>query len=554
MRSERIGAVDFPTLGHLIDAWIEQHCRIADGWKRRQPFVEYDVQFWWTANHWRVREGAPYDPDSPPMSQAFEYRRTDIVDVQKKGKGPIAACWSAVMAVGPDLFAGWARRGDVYDCADQGCSCGWYFEYDPGDPMGTRHPSPLIQILATSQDQVDNIWRPLTAMTRFQGSHLGQLLLPREDFIRIRGANEDDPELDRIDAVTSSANSRLGNPISGFIQDETGIYTASNGMHKTAQTMRRGASAMQGRGITTTNPWDPSEDSQAQRDYEADVPDVFTWYSPPPVELSFQDRRQRRRILQHGYAGAAHINVDAIMAECDELMLVNPQAAERFFGGRIVQTSGSWLSVEDYEQGRADVEVPPGSRIAMGFDGSDTGDWSALRAETIDGHRFTPTYGPDSLPTVWNPERWGGRVPRGEVRAAVSELFSRYKVSRMYVDPRLFESMIEEWDEEHGPDVVLAFPTYASTRMFAALTRYYADLTADRTTTHDGCELYRQCALNARRVAKPGERFLLGKPSPHQKIDVLMADVIAHEAAADARAAGWSDEPVEPSVFFLPRE
>lgn len=80
--------------------------------------------------------------------------------------------------------------------------------------------------------------------------------------------------------MTSSANSRLGNPISGFIQDETGIYTASNGMHKTAQTMRRGASAMQGRGITTTNPWDPSEDSQAQRDYEADVPDVFTWYSP----------------------------------------------------------------------------------------------------------------------------------------------------------------------------------------------------------------------------------------------------------------------------------
>ena len=45
MRSERIGAVEFPTLGHLIDAWIEQHCRIADGWKRRQPFVEYDVQF-----------------------------------------------------------------------------------------------------------------------------------------------------------------------------------------------------------------------------------------------------------------------------------------------------------------------------------------------------------------------------------------------------------------------------------------------------------------------------------------------------------------------------
>ena len=59
--------------------------------------------------------------------------------------------------------------------------------------------------------------------------------------------------------------------------------------------MRRGAAGMQGRGITTTNPWDPAEDSTAQRAYEADMPDVFTFYSPPPPGLSFQDRRQRRK-------------------------------------------------------------------------------------------------------------------------------------------------------------------------------------------------------------------------------------------------------------------
>jgi hypothetical protein len=58
--------------------------------------------------------------------------------------------------------------------------------------------------------------------------------------------------------------------------------------------------------------------------------------------------------------------------------------------------------------------------------------------------------------------------------------------------------------------------------------------------------------LNARKVAKPGDRFILGKPSDHQKIDILMADVLAHEAAADMRALGWQ-AVTGPSIFFLPR-
>lgn len=349
MRSEAVGRVDFPTLGDLVDGWIEQHCRIPDGFRRRQPFRQYDWQFWCAANHWRVREDAVYDEDDPPLSQAFTYRRTDIVMSQKTGKGPGAACWVCVMAVGPSLFGGWARRGDVYDCADHGCGCGWYWEYEVGEPMGRRHPSPLIQVLATSQDQVDNIWRPLTAMIRFKDSPLRSLLLPREEFIRVVGENPDDPELDRIDAVTSAATSRLGNPISDFVQDETGIYTPRNGMVQTAETMRRGAAGMQGRGITTTNPWDPAEESTAQRAYEADMPDVFTYYSPPPPALSFKDRRQRRKILEHNYAGITHTNVDAILAECEELMLTNSAGAERFFGNRVRQTAGAWIDADVWD-------------------------------------------------------------------------------------------------------------------------------------------------------------------------------------------------------------
>ena len=180
-------------------------------------------------------------------------------------------------------------------------------------------------------------------MVKFHGSPLGRLLLPREDFIRIRGENDDDPELDRIDAVTSSAKSRLGNPISGFVQDETGTYTKTSGMDEVASMMRRGAAGMQGRGFTTTNAWDPSQMTTAQSDFESDQPDVFTFYRIPPVDLQFSDRRQRRKLIEFNYAGSPHTNVDSIMAECDKLMLKRPAEAERFFGGRIVQGAGAWL-------------------------------------------------------------------------------------------------------------------------------------------------------------------------------------------------------------------
>lgn len=351
MHSDAVGVVDFPTTGPLVDAWIEQHCRIPDGFKRRRPFAEYDWQYWCTANHWRVREDATFDPDDPPLNQAFYYRRSVIVAAQKTGKGPMTACHVSVAACGPELFGGWAKRGDVWDCADNGCPCGWYWEYEPGEPMGARHPSPLIQILATSQEQVANIWRPLVSMIHM--GPLGELLAPRADFIRVIGDNPDDPDLDRIDAVTSSATARLGAPISNYFHDESGTYTTSNKMIDTAETMRRGAAGMQGRGIETTNAWDPAQDSAAQRVFEQNPDDVFIFYRVPPPELSFKDRSERKRLLRFVYDGSPHISIDSIMAECDEMMANSAAKAERFFGNRVVGADGSWMDPALWEAAHA---------------------------------------------------------------------------------------------------------------------------------------------------------------------------------------------------------
>jgi hypothetical protein len=337
---------DFPTLGYLLDGWIERHCRVPDGFHRKEPFHQSQWQFFCTANHYRIREGATYDPKDPPRNRAFHNRRSQIILPQKTGKGPWSATVVAAEAVGPTQFCGWAKKGDYYVCARNGCQCGWEFRYEAGDPMGERHPSPLIQLTATSEDQVDNVYRPLRAM--IQTGPLGDLMKVREGFTRILGRNGDDPDMDRIDVVTSSALSRIGNPISFALQDESGLYTTGNKMRKVAHAQRRGAAGMGGRTIETGNAWDPAEDSVAQETWEAKAEDVFRYMRQAPAELSYLDKRQRRKIHEIVYAGSPWVDLDSIEAEAAELIERDPSQAARFFGNRVVYGAGSWLTENDW--------------------------------------------------------------------------------------------------------------------------------------------------------------------------------------------------------------
>jgi hypothetical protein len=178
----------------------------------------------------------------------------------------------------------------------------------------------------------------------------------------------------------------------------------------------------------------------------------------------------------------------------------------------------------------------------MGFDGADTNDHAALRCETREGYIFTPRYGPDLLPAHWNPDEWGGQVPRTTIDGAVDELFDRFEVKLFYPDPPHYETAIEDWALRHGDEIVRPWYTQRYTPMHAALVRFVSDLSAKPPwLTHDGCPITAIQMANARKIVR-GRQYILGKPSDHQKIDAAMAVVLAHEAASDMRAAGWPDE------------
>lgn len=196
-------------------------------------------------------------------------------------------------------------------------------------------------------------------------------------------------------------------------------------------------------------------------------------------------------------------------------------------------------------------EPPAGTAVSLGFDGSDVEDWTAIRGRVMtDGFAFTPRFG--GRPTIWNPaEQADHRVPRSQVSDAVDDLFARFDVVRFYCDPPGWQSEIDTWALLHGEERVLRWETYRPKQMSYALERMVTDLRAG-AFDHDGCPITTAHVANAVKAPRKNDTYVLAKASKAQKIDAAMADVLAHEARADALTAGWQAAPSE-TYFRLPR-
>jgi hypothetical protein len=551
----------------IVPDWIQQHCVVPDRAHRGLPFTLADEQLGFVAGHYTVKGSARFNPlaeSNPslprnPLGDAFVFRRSQLVRAQKWGKSPLISAFVCAEAVGPALFAGWASGGEVYDCRDFGCFCGWTYEYDAGEPMGRPWATPLIQITATTEDQTGNTYDVLRPMIE-----LGPLadLIPKtgEEFIRLPGDG-------RIDVVTSKGNSRLGQRVTFVVQDETGIWLKTNGGHNLAKKQRQGLAGMGGRSIETTNAWDPAADSVAQRTSESQAKDVLRDFRHPPANLSFKNKAERRKIFQFNYAGAPWVSVESIEGEAAEMMEKDPADAERFFGNRLVAGSGKWVSAEEWDARKlaAPALVKPRTIVALGMDLSNNNDWTGIRLETVDQYQFTPTYdvGGELRPTVWDPALWGGFIPRGEVRSAVDYLAGQYQIVRAYIDPAgsamgatgdesidddSWRTELAEWAAKYGPKVFIPWSCSRVTPMHASLEQFRSAIrNPDSRFTHDGDIVTRTHITNAVMIAKTAGRYVLGKPygADHQKIDQAMSSDLAHEATMDAIKDGDFEDETE---------
>lgn len=183
---------------------------------------------------------------------------------------------------------------------------------------------------------------------------------------------------------------------------------------------------------------------------------------------------------------------------------------------------GAWDKVADPTGGLPD----PGTRVVLAFDGSASGDSTALIGATVTGRPYVFTVG------LWESagEDTGWRVPRGEVAGVLADAIKTWDVAEVAADPWGWRSELETWDTEY-PGVIVEWNTGHPSRMAPATDRLAVAI-REQTMSHDGDD--RLAAHMSHAVAKAtgyGDVITKDKRMSTRKIDGAVGAIIAHDRA-----------------------
>jgi hypothetical protein len=505
---------EFPTLGYQVADWIESNCAIPDREFVGDPFLLTDEQLRFLLNFYRLDDAGAF----------VYYRGAQLPRPQKWGKGPLTAAIICAEAQGPVLFAGW-------DAA--------------GEPVGKPWPTPLIQVTAVSEDQTDNIYTALLPMIELGALHgdvedtgLGRINLP--------GGG-------KIEPVTASGRSRLGQRLTFAAQDQTESWLQTNGGRLLADNQRRNLAGMGGRWVSTPNAWDPAEESVAQFTSEQEHEGVYHDDVDPPDSLSIRNKAERRRALRIVYGDAvagtrdgkkgairAWIDLDRIEAEILTLLKRDPAQAERFFLNRKRAAESAAFEMGKWDARARNHRAENGALIVIGVDGARFADALALVAtEIATGHQWPlgiwdrPEHAEDSY-----------EHPFDEIDGAMLDAFNTFNVWRVYIDPQYIDYLVDKWQGRWGDSRIIPWFTNRPRQMAPAVRKYVEAVHAG-DMSHDGDDEFRRHIANCVRqkvnVYDDDHRqmYVLSKdrPGSPRKMDAGAAAVLSWEAYGDAIAA-----------------
>lgn len=511
---------EFPTLGYQVADWIEARCAIPDREFVGDPFLLTDEELSFFLHFYRL---------VPETGEFLYYRGGQLTRPQKWGKGPIAAAWICAEAQGPTRFDGWDANGE---------------------PVGKPVATPLIQVTAVSEDQTDNIYSALLPMIELGALH-GEIEDTGLGRINLPGGG-------KIEPVTASGRSRLGQRLTAAAQDQTESWLKSNGGRVLADNQRRNLAGMGGRWLSTPNAWDPTEESVAQYTAEREREGVYHDDVEPAEGLSIRNKVERRRALRTVYGDAVTgtrngkrrgvtpwIDLDRIDAEIQALLERDPAQAERYFLNRKESAEAKAFNGAQWDS-LARVGYQPEGLSVLGVDGARFDDAIGVIATEIEtGFQWVvslierPGSASDSYEHDFN-----------EVDGAVTELVeSDLGVWRIYVDPGSttgnITPLMEKWQGRWGERHVVPWSMQSPKKTALAIGTFTAAVNTGEVS-HDGDADFARHIKNAVRwstSAKDDEGrklYLIGKdrPGSPRKMDAAAAAVLSWECRGDAIAAG----------------
>lgn len=512
----------YPTLGPLVVEWMEHSLVFGPGDLRGEPLVLDDEQRGFIFRFYEVM------PPEHKNAGRRRFRRCALSLAKGLRKTELAAFVAAAELAGdaPIRFDGWD---------------------EDGQPKGKPVRDPFVVLVAYTEEQSDELCYGALRAILAESPICAQFDIGMERIVRRTGEG-------KAVSLAGSPSARDGARTTFQCFDETHWHT-SDKLHLAHQVMlanlpkRRIAEPW---ALEVTTAFEPGSGSIAEdtMDYARAVHEGRT----KDAQLFFYHRQAsdahdlgtlegvRSAILEASGPASSWRDIDGIVD-----MFQDPTSdlkwLERVWCNRPVQSTRKAFDVELFRSlKREDVTVADGSTIALGFDGAQFHDATALVATDLKtAHQWV--VGAWECPPGADGINW--RVPEAEVDAAVSMCFERFNVWRMYADPPYWQSWLSTWEGRYGVDRVIRWDTNRRKQMAAALESYETAM-HERKFTHSGDDLLVRHVANAHRHELPHRneearpQWLIRKErsnSPY-KIDAAMASCLSWECYSDAIASG----------------
>jgi len=194
-------------------------------------------------------------------------------------------------------------------------------------------------------------------------------------------------------------------------------------------------------------------------------------------------------------------------------------------------TSDTWLPHGAWDVLSDDHEIPDGTDVVLGFDGSFNGDCTAIVAVSVEAVPHIMPVAvwekPDEADASW-------QIPVLEVEDAIRAAATRWQVLEIACDPYRWARTFQVLDDEGLP--VVTFPQTAS-RMTPATTRFFESV-VNKTLTHNGdARLARHIGNAQLRTDNRGSRLAKEAKGSKRRIDLAVSSVMALE-----RASWWQSQ------------
>ena len=365
----------------------------------------------------------------------------------------------------------------------------------------------------------------------------------------------------RIEAATSSPASMEGNRPTFVIENEIQWWGAgpsgeANEGHAMHEVIEGNVTKIAGaRKLAICNAHIPGNDTVAERayDYWQDVQsgksvDTGMLYDAleAPADTPISEIPSEKEDPEGYELGVKKLRAGIEIARGDSYWLPVDEIVQsvldtknsitesrRKFLNQVNAAEDSWIAPYEWDACRSESVRPltKGDRIALGFDGSKSNDYTALSACRIDD-------GAVFLIRVWVPENYqNDEVPREDVDAYVRSMFEKYDVVSFRADVKEFEAYVDQWGRDFkrrvkvnaSPGNPVAFDMRGQQKKFAFDCERFVDAVLERELIHDGNPVLRQHVLNSKRHPTTFDAISIRKASKDssRKIDAAVAAVLS---------------------------